>query len=228
MRPREIALRLDAFQVRAVRAGDARLVRLPVRPQPAFIDGLWHVLYPWGEGGHGIYETEEELLREFTRVVRRHCPCGVAGDLLWVRETWADGADGATVYRADDEAAAPPGGGWRPSGHMPRARSRFALRVTDIRIERVQAATVDDILAEGVRVPTNRDGDALVEITGNDAPLDFLPTAGPRTAEVHLRAQFASRYARRHGRESWDTNELTWVVAFAREGAGGSVDARAP
>ena len=50
------------------------------------------------------------------------CPYGVAGDRLWVRETWA------------------------PSVRA----SRLTLEITDVRVERLQSISEDDAKAEGV------------------------------------------------------------------------------
>lgn len=44
------------------------------------------------------------------------------------------------------------GGKWRPSIQMPREAARIFLRVTDVRAERLQDITVNDILREGVDV----------------------------------------------------------------------------
>ena len=97
-------------------------------------------------------------------------PCAV-GDVLWARETWRaeelpsgeDGvrfaADNAFVRIANTAAAADLwcdahrngkyGAKWRPSIHMPRWAARIFLKVTDVRIERIQAITEDDARAEG-------------------------------------------------------------------------------
>jgi hypothetical protein len=71
------------------------------------------------------------------------CPFGVAGDRLWVRETWCCASPTEVVYRADGEMADhfPEDhneGKWRPSIHMPRWASRITLEVTEVRVERLQ------------------------------------------------------------------------------------------
>ena len=87
------------------------------------------------------------------------------GDRLWVREIWHPGqvvADyenrfHASVrsisYRATWESG-PTSFAWRSPIHMPRVASRLTLAVTATRIERLQAITAADALAEGV----DRDG----------------------------------------------------------------------
>jgi hypothetical protein len=96
------------------------------------------------------------------------CPYGEPGDILWVRETWAshcdecehnqgEGHKDATcifgdceryAYKADDDGC--PGGKWRPSIHMPREAARLFLRVTGVRVERLQDISYDDCLREGM------------------------------------------------------------------------------
>jgi hypothetical protein len=91
------------------------------------------------------------------------------GDVLWVRETWADlrgmgfGNDPVTdkpwnfAYAADcpkgsesDRARIDYGVKWRPSIHMPREAARIFLRVTDVRAERLQEITEEDAQLEGI------------------------------------------------------------------------------
>ena len=75
------------------------------------------------------------------------------GDVLWVRETWQyipeSDTDGFYVYAADREN--PADWKWRPSIHMPRAAARLFLRVTGVRMERLQDMSEDDAIAEGYR-----------------------------------------------------------------------------
>ena len=74
-------------------------------------------------------------------------PYGVVGDVLWVKEAhWIK--NGKVAYqdpRADD---------WqkRNALFMPRALSRLTLAITEYRLEHLQDATDEDIVAEGVTV----------------------------------------------------------------------------
>ena len=89
-------------------------------------------------------------------LIRNHCPYGVPGNRLWVRETWAKhipGCPGGIAYRADH--VDPKGDGpanpitWKPSIFMPQWASRITLEVTDVRVEHVQEISEDDAKAEG-------------------------------------------------------------------------------
>lgn len=82
------------------------------------------------------------------------------GDILYVRETWcglpvneAGHMRGHTIYyyKADGELR-PKGwrGTWHPSIHMPKEASRIWLKVTDVRVERLQDITPKGAESEGV------------------------------------------------------------------------------
>lgn len=84
------------------------------------------------------------------------------GDTLYVRETWcglpvneAGHMRGHTIYyyKADGELR-PKGwrGTWHPSIHMPKEAARIWLKVTDVRVERLQEITSEQIYREGVEV----------------------------------------------------------------------------
>lgn len=74
-----------------------------------------------------------------------------SGDILYVRETWAV-TDGEFYYRADTPIFTPwEVDKWRPSIHMPKEAARIFLRVTDVRVERLQSITAEDIFREGVQ-----------------------------------------------------------------------------
>lgn len=84
------------------------------------------------------------------------------GDILYVRETWcalpvneAGHMRGHSVYyyKADGDLR-PEGwrGKWKPSIHMPKEAARIWLKVTDVRVERLQKITSVQICREGVEV----------------------------------------------------------------------------
>ncbi len=82
------------------------------------------------------------------------------GDTLYVQETWcalpvneAGHIRGHSVYyyKADGDLR-PEGwrGKWKPSIHMPKEAARIWLKVTDVRAERLQDITGQDVLKEGL------------------------------------------------------------------------------
>lgn len=71
------------------------------------------------------------------------------GDILYVRETWTT-LLAHYIYRANQKPGMKNPGKWHPSIHMPKEAARIFLRVTDIRIERLQDMTLDGFLAEGI------------------------------------------------------------------------------
>ena len=133
------------------------------------------------------------------------------GDRLWVRETWGlphnnqasemlDHRD--LVYRADGDVEFREYGlRWRPSIHMPRWASRITLEVTDVRVQRVQEISDEDVVAEGVDIgkqPYPIDAPYL-----RDFDIDF---------EVAFRELWDSINAKRG--YGWDTNPLVWALTF--------------
>ena len=85
-----------------------------------------------------------------------HCPYGVPGNVLWVRETWLQTPSGSILFKADDPACS----GWndhgktikwRSSRFMPRWASRITLEITDVRVQRVQEISEEDAIAEGCK-----------------------------------------------------------------------------
>ncbi len=78
------------------------------------------------------------------------CPYGKPGDLLWVKETFSYIFIGSAItnrilYKADGTFI----GKWRPSIFMPRWASRITLKITNVRVERLQEIGEDDAYDEG-------------------------------------------------------------------------------
>lgn len=214
--------------VRAIFDGRKTQTRRVIKPQPnpdiTKID-RHGIEYP-GDPVFG-FATEDEGWK---------CPYGTPGDRLWVRETWqelqkwksTDRMNGrglldidreyiGFVYRADGEQSYK----WRPSIHMPRRASRITLEVVDVRVERVQDISIDDVFAEGTRIPTNaKNGNVLIDLTSDKSPCPYLPPGELKyiPADVIIRAHFAALWDSINAKRGfgWDVNPWVWVVEFER------------
>lgn len=118
------------------------------------------------------------------------------GDRLWVREAWSPFIVSAcepgnpVLYRADnlrwyDKLS------WKPSIHMPRWASRLTLEIKSVRVERLQAISEEDAIAEG-------------------AQCAGVP------ASLTNRGAFAKLWNQLHGLGSWEANCWVWVISFLR------------
>lgn len=135
------------------------------------------------------------------------CRYGAPGDYLYVREAWAQPTNldpGPTFYRADYPDCVPPNFEnvppvdavrWRPSIHMERAASRLTLRITDVRIERLQSITEADCAAEGWPKQPQRSNDPEVHA---DAARDW----------------YQDLWGTINGKGSWEQNPWVWAVRF--------------
>lgn len=144
---------MKTWEVRALLAGRKTVTRRVVKPQP-------------GKDAHSPYECAGG--RFAFRIGERACtnqykPPYRPGDILYVRETWQTTGSRyiykADVYNALTDDIAYKLLGWRPSIHMPREAARIFLRVTDVRVEKLQNITDEQALAEGVP----EDGDYPLE-----------------------------------------------------------------
>jgi hypothetical protein len=195
------------------------------------------------------------FLPEFVADPGNHlCPYGVPGDLLWVREAFAYLSDcrhndpgtralaEGCFYRADDGATQSDISRWRPSIHMPRFLSRLTLRITDVRVERLQDISEADAVAEGLYKSFPDDADrewfkhhredeghvpAAAEWADLEQGVWMVPgvpqgwglTAAERQRDQWAPSpQFAYRQLWNHINDpgSWDANPWLWCVAFER------------
>lgn len=148
----------------------------------------------------------------------RNDPCIIKapyqpGDILYVREIWehfecccCEGDEhgncyrepqqsvlnkscGCYMYRATDEIYGD--ARWHPSIHMPKEAARIWLKVTDVRVERLQDMTDDDAEAEGC--------------------FDYTSTAlgFPDVWDSTIKKSDLDRYG-------WDASPWVWVIEFER------------
>lgn len=136
------------------------------------------------------------------------------GDILYVRETWNhyiydDLLNGTHkegyFYKASPEMKSELpdyvqchfGEIWRPSIHMPKEAARIWLKVTNVRVERLQEITIDGIRNEGLTSMAVHAGD--MEIA-----LSEWKNLWNSTIKTDL-----DRYG-------WDANPFVWVIEFER------------
>ncbi|MEP9689714.1 hypothetical protein QYG59_18305 [Xanthomonas perforans] len=86
---------------------------------------------------------------------------------------------------------------WNPSIHMPRWACRLVLEITDVRVERLQAISEADALAEG----------SMWWAGEQDTPIRDLNTGDERIA-------FKALWDSTGGK--WDSNPWVWVISFRR------------
>ncbi len=120
------------------------------------------------------------------------------GQTLWVRETWNTLAEFVVkpdyrvmgkdefVYKADNDRIDK----WKPSIFMPKEACRLRLKITEVRVERLQDITWQDIEKEGIVVPA-------------------IEPLSPTHKEL-----FESLWQKING--NWEENPFVWVLTFTR------------
>lgn len=144
------------------------------------------------------------------------------GDILYVRETWSDhyvpDEEGKAkleyCYKADGtdikgECLPGENNRWYPSIHMPKEAARIFLKVTDVRVERLQDITNEQILKEGVN---------------KDAIRHYIKQMPSETGEW-IRAAYLVEWSQLWdstikrtdlNRYGWEANPWVWVIEFER------------
>jgi hypothetical protein len=127
------------------------------------------------------------------------------GDILYVRETFIQAAAHTFWYKADDNSWMPEGLHWRPSIHMPKAAARIWLKVTDVRVERLQDITFDSCKNEGIY----DDYKTYSEAYANNLRRVAYPKAFARLWDSTIEKSDIDRYG-------WNANPWVWVIEFER------------
>ena len=163
----------------------------------------------------GIFSTKEKLLNWFVAKYSKY----QVGDVLWVRETWCKGVlDGdATQYKeywcirqpkdskrifykadcteetgyCDSDKLVK----WKPSIFMPKEACRIFLRVTNVRVERLQDITAHDIFQEGC-VPLN--------------------SCSLKECSEHAFNWWINLWNTINGKGAWEANPYVFVYTFQR------------
>ena len=203
---KERPILFSAPMVRAILAGTKTQTRRVVKPVG---DDDSFVLQDYGDGWWPYRSDDGESPMKGDNEIPHACPYGQPGDRLWVRETWrvCGGREyeyqqdrSQVMYRATHQEDGFPLAWesyvWRPSIFMPRWASRITLKVTGVRVERLQDISIADAMAEGV-----------VETNANLRGLE--PCMEWRYAYEDLWRQI-------NGPDSWDANPWVWVIEFRK------------
>ncbi len=143
------------------------------------------------------------------------------GDILYVRETWAKSTDlfgefPEYVYRTDygtteDDSFPPSMFKWHPSIHMPKEAARIWLKVTDVRVERLQE--IKNFREEGIALSESCEECYLV--CGGCDPANS-PTGCDNEVEIFSNLWDSTLKKSDLDRYGWDANTWVWVIEFER------------
>lgn len=122
------------------------------------------------------------------------------GDILYVRETWSeiknpDGSHKKYVYKASDNIVKFK---WHPSIYMPKTAARIWLKVTNVKVERLQDIDINGIRDEGL--------DSMDFMTIYTEDIDKF-----KGWEVFWFSIIKKLGINKFG---WDANPWVWVIEF--------------
>lgn len=222
--------------VRAILDGRKTVTRRVVKPQPLFKTTRKFVFAD--EVCPKKWEDCDNIIATY-----QYQP----GDVLYVRETWARTSDAEVqagvdpdiyFYKADVQHLLVAPRKWRPSIHMPKEAARIFLRVTSVRVERLQkpffehGSCIFALRNEGVEIsehcqqcienygsPCCNDLDPDLELneeTGEDESggsecgiLDDVRYDFSRLWDSTIKPADCDRYG-------WGANPFVWVIEFER------------
>lgn len=151
---------------------------------------------------YAVHNFVDKEHMEQLSTAERTCPI-CTGDILYVRETWKEAPKGYYYYedwQKDDIADVTK---WKPSIHMPKEAARIWLKVTDVRVERLQEISEDGAKAEGANFKNGKN-------VGFEEKMNR--TAIERFTEIWnstIKKSDIDRYG-------WDANPWVWVIEFER------------
>lgn len=206
---RVLPILFNMEMVRAILDGRKSCTRRIIKPQP-----------------QGYFEVSEEPLYIYDTDGKQGkiTPPYQSGDVLYIRETWTEECE-KYYYRADydgdylDPCETLSGGypascrnhpgcdgcmatstriHWRPSIHMPKEAARIWLKVTDVRVERLQEITSEQIGREGVEVE-------YPHVLNGEEKRYAFSTLWDST----IKKSDIDRYG-------WNANPWVWVIEFER------------
>ena len=202
--------------VRAILDGRKTCTRRVIKPQPkarlcyTYAGSHKDCIGKWTYPSRGVREFwgEEYKLPENIKDEELSKRCNTpyhTDDILYVRETWKKAPNGYYYYedwKRNDIADATK---WKPSIHMPKEAARIWLKVTDVRVERLQEITVDWCHREGINIETSAVTDGETLNRNHDFSLEKFETIWDSTVKKSDLDSYG-----------WDANPYVWVIEFER------------
>lgn len=152
----------------------------------------------------GYFEVSEEPLYIYDTDGKQGkiTPPYQPGDILYVRETFIQAAAHIFWYKADDKPWMSKDLLWKPSIHMPKEAARIWLKVTDVRVERLQDITGLSVQKEGIELDPKECA----------SKFDFI------TELFLLFQELWDSTIKKSDLDSygWDANPYVWVIEFER------------
>ena len=142
------------------------------------------------------------------------------GDILYVRETWKKAPNGYYYYEDWQRNDIADVTKWKPSIHMPKEAARIWLKVTDVRVERLQGIKEDGVWDEGFRFKPP----CLTRVSadGHTCDLDGPCTSSIKYCDMTMGELFGKELwdstikKSDLGRYGWQANPWVWVIEFER------------
>lgn len=190
----------------AILAGRKTMTRRVVKCNRFYGEPDWSTAYVDGPANNQYLHVRQSGGKYGDATNQRiTCPYGVPGDRLWVREAWFNqnvNGVASPIYRASwpkhdkHSIVMSPPGKWIPSIHMPRWASRITLEITGVKVERLQAISEAEAMAEGCEEEYRDNNGNCWHDKATDA--------------------FRRLWDSINGPGSWDANPWVWCVSFKR------------
>lgn len=133
------------------------------------------------------------------------------GDIFWVRETWqyhyhcVQGEE-SFVYKSDNpQKSLMLEEKWKPSIFMPKQACRIFLKVTNVRVERLQDISEEDSKAEGIKKAW------ISNIPNQSKYVNYINNG---KGSLNAKKSFESLWHSINGEDSWNKNPFVWVYDF--------------
>lgn len=155
---------------------------------------------------------------EDKQIISKLCqPPYQPGDILYVRETWKKAPNGYYYYEDWQRNDIADITKWKPSIHMPKEAARIWLKVTDVKVERLQEMKPVDVIKEGAYPDCwdclNTYGESGSQCCyGTEeqcSQCDEVMMEWEKLWNSTIKKSDIDRYG-------WDANPWVWVIEFER------------